>query len=325
MDLRFKIKDIEIKGGLCLGPMAGVTDLPFRMLCKEMGCGLLTTEMVSAKAISYQNKNTFALMRTTGKESPVALQLFGSDPGILGEVCEKVSHEGWDFLDLNMGCPMPKIVNNGEGSALMKDEKLTHRVLSAMVKASAKPVTLKIRKGFDDEHVNAVEIARIAQDAGVGMIAVHARTREQYYSKKADWNIIREVKRAVTIPVVGNGDVTNGASALRLLEETGCDGVMIARAAQGNPWIFREVDTFLREGVQVERPSKDEVVDMILRHLHLQIAHDGEYLGIRQMRKHIAWYTHGRKGSSSLREKINRIEHLEELVSTLEEFRRSTT
>lgn len=322
MDLSFKIKDIEIKGGLCLGPMAGVTDLPFRILCKEMGCGMLTSEMVSAKAITYNNRNTFGLMRTTGKESPIALQLFGSDPDIMGEVCAKVSAEEWDFIDFNMGCPMPKIVNNQEGSALMKDEKRTFEVLHSMVKNSAKPVTLKIRKGFDEEHVNAVEIAKIAEEAGISMIAVHARTREQYYTGKADWNIIKEVKRAVNIPVVGNGDVVDGYSALRLVEETGCDGVMIARAAQGNPWIFREVDTFLREKVQVERPSKDELVDMILRHLQMQIEHDGEYLGLRQMRKHIAWYTHGQKGSSQLRERINHIEHLEELKSTLEDFRK---
>lgn len=321
MDLSFRIQDIEIKGGLCLGPMAGVTDLPFRVLCKEMGCGLLTSEMVSAKAIMYKNKNTFQLMRTTGKESPVALQLFGSDPAILGEVCEKVSKEAWDFIDLNMGCPMPKIVNNGEGSALMKDEKRTYEILCSMVRHSKKPVTLKIRKGFDEEHINAVEIARIAEAAGICMIAVHARTREQYYTGKADWSIIKEVKRAVKIPVIGNGDVMDGVSAKAMLEETGCDGVMIARGAQGNPWIFHEIGAYLCDGVQVERPSKDELVDMILRHLHMQIEHDGEYLGLRQMRKHIAWYTHGRKHSSTLRERINHIETLHEMIATLEEFR----
>src|SRR5699024_8965901 len=224
-----------------LAPMAGVTDLPFRLLCREMGVGLLSMEMVSAKAILYKNRNTESLMEIAPGENPIALQLFGSDPEILGEIAAQIQNRPFDILDFNMGCPVPKVVNNQEGSALMKQPELVREIASSLVKASEKPVTVKIRKGFDDAHVNAVEIAKILEDCGVAAVAVHGRTREQYYSGKADWEIIRKVKEAVSIPVIGNGDVDSPKAAVAMMEQTGCDGVMIGRAAQGNPWLFREI------------------------------------------------------------------------------------
>ncbi len=326
MKLGFNIGNTYIDGGLSLGPMAGVTDLPFRILCKEQGCNLLTTEMVSAKAILYENKNTLDLLKTTGNENPLAVQLFGSDPDVLAEISARLSEEKFDFIDLNMGCPVPKIVNNNEGSALMKQPKLVEKILTKMVNASKKPITLKIRKGFDDNNINAVEIAKIAESSGVSALAVHARTRNQFYSGNADWNIIKEVKKAISIPVIGNGDVVDGASAYKMLKETACDGIMIARRAQGNPFIFREVRNYLDSINEITgelenyieyKPSLDEIREMILRHSKMQIEADGEYMGILKMRKHVAWYTHGMKGSSRLRDLVNKINTYEELESLL--------
>ena len=308
----FKIGNINIEGGLCLGPMAGVSDLPFRRLCKEMGASLLVTEMVSAKAIYFKNKNTEPIMKIDKDEHPVALQLFGSDPDIIALIAAQIENRDFDIFDFNMGCPVPKIVNNGEGSALMKNPKLVEEILSKLVKSVKKPVTLKIRKGFNEDNINAVEIAKIAEASGVSAIAVHARTREQYYSGKADWSIIKAVKSAVDIPVIGNGDVTDGKSAEEMYEYTGCDGIMIARAARGNPWIFREIRDYFCSKT-VEKPAKGEVIDMILKHCRLQMEYDDEIMAVRKMRKHVAWYTHGMKGSSALRDRVNHIESYNEL------------
>ena len=312
----FKIGNINIEGGLCLGPMAGVSDLPFRHLCKEMGASLLVTEMVSAKAIYFKNKNTEPLMKIDKGEHPIALQLFGSDPDIIAKMAASIEERDFDIFDFNMGCPVPKIVNNGEGSALMKNPKLVEEILTKLVKSVKKPVTLKIRKGFNDDNINAVEIAKIAEASGVSAVAVHARTREQYYSGKADWSIIKAVKSNLGIPVIGNGDVVDGKSAKEMYEYTGCDGIMIARAARGNPWIFKEIRGYLK-GEIIEKPEKDEIVDMILKHCKLQMQYDDEIMAIRKMRKHVAWYTHGMKGSSALRDRVNHVERYDELERLL--------
>ena len=276
-------------------------------------------EMISAKAIQYNNRNTKALLEIHPEEEPVSLQLFGSDPEVISEIAKRIEELPFAILDINMGCPVPKIVRNGEGSALMNQPKLVHEIVSKTVKAIQKPVTVKIRKGFNDESINAVEIAKIIEDAGAAAVAVHGRTREQYYSGKADWDIIRQVKEAVTIPVIGNGDVVSGESALAMMRETGCDGVMIGRGAQGNPWIFSELVEYEKTGVMPERPSNEELKDMMLRHARLQIQYKGEYLGIREMRKHVSWYTTGLKNSAKLRGEINAVESYEELSKLLDE------
>ena len=312
-----KIGNVELENRYILGRMAGVTDLPFRLLCREQGAGLLCMEMVSAKAIYYNNRNTESLLEIHPNEKPVSLQLFGSDPKIMSEMAKRIEERPFAILDVNMGCPVPKVVKNGEGSALMKDPKLVYEIVSALVKAIEKPVTVKIRKGFDDDHVNAVEIARIAEEAGAAAVAVHGRTREQYYSGKADWDIIRQVKEAVSVPVIGNGDVTSPQKAAELVRLTGCDGIMIARGAQGNPWIFSEMIHWEETGELPSRPDKDEVREMMLRHARLQLEYKGEFSGIREMRKHVAWYTKGLKGAARLREKVNDVESLEELENLL--------
>ncbi|HIX49494.1 MAG TPA: tRNA dihydrouridine synthase DusB [Candidatus Mediterraneibacter caccavium] len=312
-----KIGNVELENRYILGPMAGVTDLPFRLLCKEQGAGLLCMEMVSAKAIYYNNRNTESLLEIHPDETPVSLQLFGSDPKIMSEMAKRIEERPFAILDVNMGCPVPKVVRNGEGSALMKEPKLVYEIVSALVKAIDKPVTVKIRKGFDDDHVNAVEIAKIIEEAGAAAVAVHGRTREQYYSGKADWDIIRQVKEAVSIPVIGNGDVTSPQKADELVRQTGCDGIMIARGAEGNPWIFSEMIHWEETGELPSRPDKDEIREMMLKHARLQLKYKGEFCGIREMRKHVAWYTKGLKGAARLREKVNAVESLEELENLL--------
>ena len=301
--------------------MAGVCDLPFRLLCHEAGAGMTCMEMISAKAIYYRNKATDEMMRIDEGEGIVSLQLFGSDPDIMGEMAAKIEDRPFSILDINMGCPVPKVVNNGEGSALMKDPDLAGKIIRSVSSAISKPVTVKIRKGFDDESVNAVEIAKIAEDNGAAAVAVHARTRQQYYSGDADWDIIRRVKEAVSIPVIGNGDVTSYESAQKMIDETGCDGVMIGRAAQGNPWIFTELCA-KSSGKSWSRPSKEEVAAMILRHGKMLIECKGEYIGSREMRKHAAWYTKGYAGSSALRGKMNEASSLDDLKHLMEDFLR---
>ncbi len=308
-----QIGNVTLKNNLVLAPMAGVTDLPFRLLCKEQGAGLLCMEMVSAKAIFFRNKNTESLLFIDDREPPVSLQLFGSDPDIISEMAKRIEDRPFSILDINMGCPVPKVAGNGEGAALMKNPRLVEEIITKTVKAIQKPVTVKIRKGFDEEHVNASEIARIAEGCGAAAVAVHGRTRDQYYHGKADWDIIRQVKEAVKIPVIGNGDVTSPEAAERMLKETGCDGIMIGRGAQGNPWIFHQILHWMETGEKEEGPSINEVKEMILRHGRLQIKYKGVYTGIREMRKHVAWYTAGYPNSAKLRAKVNEVESLEEL------------
>lgn len=311
---QLKIGSVTLKNNIVLAPMAGVSDLPFRLLCARQGAGMVCTEMISAKAIFYGNRNTEELLRIHPEEGEVSLQLFGSDPEIVSEMAKRIEERPFAVLDLNMGCPVPKVVNNGEGSALMKNPVLAGKIIEKTARAIGKPVTVKIRKGFDSAHVNAVELAHIAQESGAAAVAVHGRTREEYYSGKADWDIIAQVKAAVSIPVLGNGDVTDAEAAKQMLAQTGCDGILIGRAAQGNPWIFREVTAAL-EGKEIpERPSKEEIYEMIVAHAMLSKEYKGEYIAVREMRKHMAWYTTGFPHSSRLRRKINEMETMEQLV-----------
>ncbi len=318
--MSLKIGNVTLENNLILAPMAGVTDLPFRLLCKEQGAGLICTEMISAKAIYFKNKNTETLMEIDERERPVSLQLFGSDADLMAEIARQIEPRNFDILDINMGCPVPKVVNNGEGSALMKNPKLVHEIVSKVSKAIEKPLTVKIRKGFTEDCVNAVEIAKIAEDAGAAAIAVHGRTREQYYAGNADWDIIRQVKEAVSIPVIGNGDVDSPKKAEALVRETGCDGIMIGRAVQGNPWLFSQILHYQKTGELLPKPGMEEVKEMILRHAKMQLEYKGNYTGMREMRKHVAWYTTGMPHSAAVRRMVNEVEsyeQLEELVGRM--------
>ena len=318
MQMEWKIGNVKMYNPFVLAPMAGVTDLPFRKLCKEQGAGLICMEMISAKAISFHNKNTEALMEIDQAEHPVSMQLFGSDPALMAEVAKSIEERPFDILDINMGCPVPKVVNNGEGSALLKDPELLVRIVKSVSSAISKPLTVKVRIGFEKFPVDIVEIAKRVEDAGAAAIAVHGRTREQYYSGTADWDAIRRVKDAVSITVIGNGDVDSPKKAEALIRETGCDAVMIGRATRGNPWIFREMNHYFCTGELLPRPSVEEIREMILRHTRLQIELKGEFTGIREMRKHVAWYTAGMRHSAALRRETNTISSYEELERLLE-------
>lgn len=315
-----KIGNIEISNNVALGPMAGVTDLPFRQLCAMQDCGLLYTEMVSAKAILYKNKNTNELLNVSDKEHPIAVQIFGSDPEIMAQIAAQIEDGPYEFIDINMGCPVPKIVNNGEGSALMKNPKLVGDIINAMSNKCKKPITVKMRKGFDESSINAVEIAKVAEGNGAAAIAVHGRTRAQYYSGVADWDIIRQVKEAVKIPVIGNGDITTPEDAKKMQEETGCDGVMIGRAARGNPWIFKRTSHYLKTGELLPLPTDEKVKEMILTHSKMLIEYKGEFTGIREMRKHVSWYITGKPHSAAVRAAVNMVENYEELEELINRY-----
>lgn len=312
------IGKIKLDNNIMLAPMAGVTDLPYRILCKEQGCGYMITEMVSAKAVLYNNKNTEILLQTRPQEQPAALQLFGSEPEIMADIAVRLEDIGFEGFDINMGCPVPKIVNNNEGSALMKNPLLASKIVETMAKRTALPVTVKFRKGFDEEHINAVEFAHIMEESGAAAITIHGRTREQFYSGEADWDIITKVVDAVSIPVFGNGDIFSANDAKAMLEQTGCAGVAVGRAARGNPWIFREIAAVMRGEAIPPRPSMEEIRTMIKKHVELMLEYKPEYIVVREMRKHVSWYTTGLKNCAALRGEVNNTQSIEELFELLD-------
>ena len=307
----------KLSGPFLLAPLAGVTDAVMRMICFREGASLAYTEMVSAKGLYYGDRKTESLLYIPEDAGPTSIQIFGSDPEIMGYAAEKLAERNNFSLNINMGCPVPKVVRNGDGSALMKDPDLVYDVVRAVADKAGKPVSVKFRKGFDDDHINAVEIAKACEAAGAAAVIVHGRTREQYYSGKADWSIIRQVKEAVDIPVIGNGDVFTGADGVRMMKETGCDLVMVARGAQGNPWIFRELMAAWRGEPEPEKPSTSEVRDMMYQHLDQLVELKGEYAAVREMRKHIAWYTKGRKNGASIRKAVNQIESARQMKEAI--------
>lgn len=320
-----KIKTVTTQNNVFLAPMAGVTDLPFRILCKEQNCGMVYTEMVSAKGLLYESEKTGSLLYVDEMEHPVAAQIFGSDPYILAKMAAKVECLPVDIIDINMGCPAPKITRNGEGSALMKTPEKIGEIIYQVAKAINKPLTIKIRKGFDDDMINAVEVAQIAQQAGVSAIAIHGRTREQFYSGKADWDIIKQVKKAVSVPIIGNGDIKSPQDAKDMIDYTGCDAVMIGRGAQGNPWIFKQTVHYLETGQMLPNPTVEERIQTALRHARMTLEYKGDYIGIREMRSHLAWYIKGLPNSSEMRVKLNKIENYDELQRVLWDYAKNIT
>ncbi|MCC0740626.1 tRNA dihydrouridine synthase DusB [Clostridioides sp. ZZV14-5902] len=315
-----KVGNLELKNKVFLSPMAGVTDLPFRLICKEQECGLLYTEMINGKALCYDDENTKKMLKIEKEEHPVAVQIFGSEPDFMGRAAEIMNEYPNEILDINMGCPAPKVVKNGDGSALMKNPKLAEQVLKVVVKNSKKPVTLKIRKGWDDNNINAVEIAKMAEACGISALAIHGRTREQYYTGKADWDIIADIKKNLNIPVIGNGDVFTIEDSINMLDKTGCDAIMIGRGAQGNPWIFKRINHYMNTGEILPEPTLNEKISTAIKHLKLAVEEHGEYVAVREMRKHIAWYLKGLRNSARLRDEINKIEDYQEVVSKLEYY-----
>lgn len=315
-----KIGNVQLDNEVFLSPMAGVTDLPFRTICKEKGCGMLYTEMINAKALCYDDENTKKMLRMEKDEHPVAVQIFGSDPEFMGKAAVIMNEYPNEILDINMGCPAPKVIKNGDGSALMRNPKLAAEVLTSVVKHSTKPVTLKIRKGWDDDSVNAVEIAKIAEECGISALAIHGRTREQFYSGKADWDIIAEIKQAINIPVIGNGDVFEVEDAVNMLEKTKCDAIMIGRGAQGNPWIFNRINHYMKTGEILPEPTLEEKINTAIKHMNLAVAEHGDYVAVREMRKHIGWYLKGLKNSAKYRDQINKITDYKQVIAMLEEY-----
>lgn len=314
-----KIGNVKFESNIFLAPMAGVTDLPFRLLCKEFGCGLVYSEMISAKGLHYNNENTKQMLVVDDKEKPIAFQLFGSDSNILANMAKAIEKHA-DIIDINMGCPAPKIVKNGEGSTLMKEPKKIGEIVKSVSSSVNKPVTIKIRRGFDENYLNALEVAKVAEANGAAAIAIHGRTREQYYSGHADWEIIKQIKDNVRIPVIGNGDVDTPQKAKAMFEQTGCDAIMVGRAAQGNPWIFEQINHYLKTGELLPSPTASEKIQMTIRHAHMLVEFKGEYIGIREMRKHIAWYTKGLLNSSNLRNEINLVDSLDKMIILLNEY-----
>jgi tRNA-dihydrouridine synthase B len=315
-----QIGNVVLENNVFLAPMAGVTDMPFRILCREKGAGLVYTEMVSAKGMHYNDQKSFKLTLLDEGEMPGAVQIFGSEPAIMADTVYKLNDSNASIIDINMGCPMPKITKNGEGSALMLKPELVGNIVKEVVKASVKPVTVKVRKGWDDEKVNAVEIAKIAEANGAKAVAVHGRTREQLYSDKADWGIIKKVKEAVSIPVIGNGDIVKPEDAKSMLEQTGCDAIMIGRGAQGNPWLFERITAYLKDGSNIPEPSHKEKIDTIIRHMKMLIVLKGDHIGICEMRKHVAWYIKGMRNSTYVKEKVFKMTNAEDIVDLLKEY-----